>query len=173
MHGFVDYTIMNIKNQACNLDLFCSYSAFLERTYGFPPLTAKLQAYMILESDEEGFTFEELLEIFNVSKSSLSNSINYLLSMKHIEYINKINSRKRYFRLNFNYLTEKLDFLFEMISQDIGYTNRIKEHKLENNTLSKNVENRVVDIYLEHLNQTKVILDETIQKINKIQLENK
>jgi len=70
-------------------------------------------------------------------------------------------------------LTEKLDFLFEMISQDIGYTNRIKEHKLANNTLSKNVENRVVDIYLEHLNQTKVILDETIQKINKIQLENK
>jgi len=77
---------MNIKNQACNSDLFCSFSAFLERTYSFPPLTAKLSAYMILESDEEGFTFEELLEIFNVSKSSLSNSINYLLSMKHIEF---------------------------------------------------------------------------------------
>ncbi|WP_413532129.1 hypothetical protein [Empedobacter brevis] len=164
---------MNITNQACNSDLFCCFSVFLEKTYKFPPLTAKLQTYMILESNDEGFTFEELLEVFKVSKSSLSSSINYLLSMKHIEYINKINSKKRYFRLNFNHLIEKLEFLYEMISQDIGYTNRIKEYKIANNTLSKNVDHRVVDIYLEHLNQTKVILEDTIQKINKIQLENK
>ena len=159
---------MNIDNHAGNMDLFCSFSAFLEKTYKFPPLTAKLQAYMVLESTEEGFTFEELLEVFNVSKSSLSNSINYLLSMKHIEYINKINSRKRYFRLNFNYLIEKLDFLYDMI-----FTDRIKEHKMLNNSLSKNIENRVIDIYLDHLNQTKSLLGETIEKINKIQLENK
>lgn len=164
---------MNIDNHAGNVDLFCSFSAFLEKTYKFPPLTAKLQAYMVLESTEEGFTFEELLEVFNVSKSSLSNSINYLLSMKHIEYINKINSRKRYFRLNFNYLIEKLDFLYDMISQDIVFTDRIKEHKMLNNSLSKNIENRVIDIYLDHLNQTKSLLGETIEKINKIQLENK
>ncbi|MDM1137673.1 MULTISPECIES: hypothetical protein [Empedobacter] len=164
---------MNIDNHAGNMDLFCSFSAFLEKTYKFPPLTAKLQAYMVLESTEEGFTFEELLEVFNVSKSSLSNSINYLLSMKHIEYINKINSRKRYFRLNFNYLIEKLDFLYDMISQDIVFTDRIKEHKMLNNSLSKNIENRVIDIYLDHLNQTKSLLGETIEKINKIQLENK
>ncbi|MDM1523265.1 hypothetical protein HX088_08280 [Empedobacter sp. 225-1] len=164
---------MNIDNHAGNMDLFCSFSAFLEKTYKFPPLTAKLQAYMVLESTEEGFTFEELLEVFNVSKSSLSNSINYLLSMKHIEYINKINSRKRYFRLNFNYLTEKLDFLYDMISQDIVFTDRIKEHKISNDSLSKNIENRVIDIYLDHLNQTKFLLGETIEKINKIQLENK
>ena len=164
---------MNIDNHAGNMDLFCSFSAFLEKTYKFPPLTAKLQAYMVLESTEEGFTFEELLEVFNVSKSSLSNSINYLLSMKHIEYINKINSRKRYFRLNFNYLIEKLDFLYDMISQDIVFTDSIKEHKMLNNSLSKNIENRVIDIYLDHLNQTKSLLGETIEKINKIQLENK
>lgn len=164
---------MNIDNHAGNMVLFCSFSAFLEKTYKFPPLTAKLQAYMVLESTEEGFTFEELLEVFNVSKSSLSNSINYLLSMKHIEYINKINSRKRYFRLNFNYLIEKLDFLYDMISQDIVFTDRIKEHKMLNNSLSKNIENRVIDIYLDHLNQTKSLLGETIEKINKIQLENK
>ncbi|MFV0224791.1 hypothetical protein OBJ96_06750 [Empedobacter falsenii] len=164
---------MNIDNHAGNMDLFCSFSAFLEKTYKFPPLAAKLQAYMILESNEEGLTFEELLEVFNVSKSSLSNSINYLLSMKHIEYINKINSRKRYFRLNFNYLTEKLDFLYDMISQDIVFTDRIKEHKISNDSLSKNIENRVIDIYLDHLNQTKFLLGETIEKINKIQLENK
>ena len=75
--------------------------------------------------------------------------------------------------MNFNYLTEKLDFLFEMISQDIVFTNRIKDHKAKNNTLSKNSENRVIDIYLDHLSQTKQLLEDTIQKINKIQLDNK
>ena len=120
---------------------------------------------MVLESNDVGFTFEELLEVFNVSKSSLS--------MNQIEYINKIDSRKRHFRLNLSYLTEKLDFLFDMISQDIVFTNRIKQHKIGNDTLSKNHDNRVIDIYLDHLTQTKTLLDETIQKINKIQLENK
>ena len=164
---------MSKENPLCDLDLFCSFSAFLEKTYKYPPLTAKLQAYMVLESNDVGFTFEELLEVFNVSKSSLSNSINYLLSMNQIEYINKIDSRKRHFRLNLSYLTEKLDFLFDMISQDIVFTNRIKQHKIGNGTLSKNHDNRVIDIYLDHLTQTKTLLDETIQKINKIQLENK
>ena len=60
-----------------------------------------------------------------------------------------------------------------MISQDIVFTDRIKEHKMLNNSLSKNIENRVIDIYLDHLNQTKSLLGETIEKINKIQLENK
>lgn len=168
----LDYDIMKTKNHENNADLFCCFSAFLEQTYKLPPLAAKLQAYMVLESDDEGFTFEELLEVFNVSKSSLSNSINFLLSINQMEYINKINSRKRYFRLNLNYFTEKLDFLYEMISQEIVFTNKIRDYKVCNDSLSKNHDERLIDIYLEHLDKTKSTLNETINKINKIQLEN-
>lgn len=163
---------MDTKNNACNSDLFCCFSAHLEKTYKFPPLASKLQAYMILESDEEGVTFEDLLEIFNVSKSSLSNTINFLLSTNQIEYINKIDSRKRYFRINLNYLREKLDYLNEMISQDVIYTSRIREHKIANNTLAKVYNESVINVYINHLNQTKKNLNETIEAINKIQLEN-
>lgn len=164
---------MNIDNNPCNTDLFCCFSAHIEKTYKLAPLTSKLQAYMILESNEEGVTFEELLDVFNVSKSSLSNSINFLLSTNQIEYINKIDSRKRYFRMNANYLKEKLDFVHEMISQDIIYTNKINEYKMQNNSFPKNFNMDILNVYLNHLNETKKILSETIETINQIQLENK
>ena len=117
---------MKENDQPCNLEIFQCYSAHLEKVYKLPPLTAKLQTYMVLQSSDEGLTFEELLEIFKVSKSSLSNSINYLLSTNQIEYINKINSRKRYFRINPDYLPEKLAFLFDMIKHEYSFTVKIK-----------------------------------------------
>jgi len=75
--------------------------------------------------------------------------------------------------MNANYLKEKLDFVHEMISQDIIYTNRINEYKMQNNSFPKNFNMDILNVYLNHLNETKKILSETIETINQIQLENK
>lgn len=164
---------MSEKSLGCMTELFESFSVHLEKAYNFPPLAAKIQAYMVLQSDKEGYTFEELLEVFKVSKSTLSTSINLLLSKNQIEYINKIDSRKRYFRLNFNYVPEKLEFLYNMISKDLFFTTRINEHRQEalNTTLID--DNGIINVYIDYLEQSRKLLEETISKINKIQLENK
>ena len=164
---------MSEKSLGCKEELFESFSVHLEKAYNFPPLAAKVQAYMVLQSDKEGYTFEELLEVFKVSKSSLSNSINLLLSKNQIEYIHKIDSRKRYFRLNFNYIPEKLDFLYDMIAKDLFFTTRINAHRKDvmNTTLIE--DNGIINIYIEYLEESRKLLEDTISKINKIQLENK
>jgi DNA-binding transcriptional regulator GbsR (MarR family) len=163
---------MQDYDQACDLEIFKCYSAHLEQVYKLPPLTAKLQTFMVLQSSDEGFTFEELLEVFKVSKSSLSNSINYLLSTNQIEYINKINSRKRYFRLNAEYLPEKLEYLFNQIKHEHAFSLRINKHREKlNRTFAE--KNGLIDVYIEHLEKSQVLFEETLQKINKIQLENK
>ncbi|MBS7332200.1 transcriptional regulator [Faecalibacter bovis] len=164
---------MDENNIACDLELFESFSAHLEKTYNFPPLSAKILAYMVMQSSVDGYSFDRLLEVFKVSKSSLSNSINLLLSLNQIEYINKIDSRKRFFRLNPNYVPEKLDYLYEMISNDIYYTKRINDFRIANNLNSQINNSGILDVYLNYLAEAQKLLNDTINKIKTIQLENK
>ena len=157
----------------CDSELFENFSVHLEITYKFPPLAAKIQAYMVLYSNNLGFSFDELLEIFKVSKSSLSTSINLLLSLKQIEFFHKIDSRKRYFRLNLNYLPEKLEFLHEIVVKDLYYTKRISDFKLKEDLANVIEDNGLLDIYTQYLEDSQKLLKETINKIKSIQLENK
>ena len=164
---------MSEKCLDCNIELFENFSVHLEKAYNFPPLAAKVQAYMVLQSDKEGYTFEDLLKVFKVSKSSLSTSINLLLSKDQIEYIHKIDSRKRYFRLNYNYVPEKLEFLHGMITKDLFFTTKINAHRrcLENTSIID--DNGIINVYIDYLEKSKELLEQTLNQINKIQLENK
>ena len=161
------------NNKRCDLELFESFTVHLEKTYNFSPLSAKILAYMVMSSDAEGYSFDHLLDVFKVSKSSLSTSINLLLSLKQIEYINKIDSRKRFFRLNPHYVPEKLEFLHEMISQDLFFTKKINDFREENGLKSQIKDSGMLEVYLDYLAQSQKLLNKTIDKINKIQLENK
>lgn len=59
---------------------------------------------MMFDVNHKGFTFDEMLRQFNVSKSSLSNSLGMLAQRKYIEYITPIDSRKRYYRINSKFM---------------------------------------------------------------------
>lgn len=163
---------MSEKSLTCNIELFESFSVHLEKVYNFPPLAAKLQAYMVLQSDKEGFTFEELLSVFKVSKSSLSTSINLLLSNNQLEYVNRIDCRKRYFRLNYNYVPEKLEFLYNMISKDLLFTAKINDYRRQKSNTSVIDDNGIINVYINYLQKSKELLEETLNQINQIQLEN-
>lgn len=65
-----------------------------ERT--IPPAAARIFS-MLIVSDKESFSFDEIREELNLSKSATSNGLNFLLNMKKIEYITKSGDRKRYF----------------------------------------------------------------------------
>ncbi|MBZ4188532.1 GbsR/MarR family transcriptional regulator [Niabella beijingensis] len=85
---------------ATKKELYQDMVAFYGNLYGLPPLNAKIYVYMMLDLKADGYTFDELLEKFNVSKSSLSNSLQMLVQNKYVEYITPIDSRKRYYRIN-------------------------------------------------------------------------
>ena len=53
---------------------------FYGTLFNLPPLSAKIYAYLIFDFDKKGHTFDELLEVFCASKSSISSSINFLLN---------------------------------------------------------------------------------------------
>lgn len=64
--------------------------------FGLTPIQGRIVAYFIL-SDPPEKTFDELVIYFKASKSSVSNSLNFLLQNKIINYKTYSSDRKRYF----------------------------------------------------------------------------
>ncbi|MEI6946753.1 MarR family transcriptional regulator [Paraflavisolibacter sp. H34] len=64
---------------------------------GLSPACARILA-LLLVSDTTELTFEEIYETLQMSKSAVSNALNYLLSTDRIEYLTRPGERKRYFR---------------------------------------------------------------------------
>ncbi len=77
-------------------ELIEQYGILLEEM-GYQPVTARV-AGLLSVMDKELFTFEEIVEELNISKSTASVAIKNLLVRDAIEYITLPGDRKRYFR---------------------------------------------------------------------------
>ena len=64
---------------------------------GMQPAAARILALLIV-ADSESYSFDQIRESLNLSKSATSNGINFLLSVNKIEYFTKGGERKRYFK---------------------------------------------------------------------------
>lgn len=86
---------------------------------GMQPAAARILALLIV-SDEEAFSFDGIRETLNLSKSATSNGINFLLSVKKIEYFTKSGDRKRYFKWSpsntINHFKEGIDKILGLSS---------------------------------------------------------
>lgn len=107
---------------------------------GMQPAAARILALLIV-ADEESFSFDEIREAQKLSKSATSNGINYLLSLKKIDYYTKPGDRKRYFKwspsntiVHFKEGIQKvlgLSVLFEETFQHKKNTTSFNSQKLE------------------------------------------
>ncbi len=64
---------------------------------GLSPAAARILG-MLLVADETEHTFEEIQAELGLSKSAVSNALNFLLSAKSIDYITRPGDRRRYFK---------------------------------------------------------------------------
>jgi len=146
-------------------ELIEDFSKYFETTYNFPPLTSKIYAYLMLDCKSNGVTFDELVEVLNASKSSVSNSLNFLNQLKHIEYFTKIDNRKRFYRISSENLLIRLRKIHDMLVNEKQLVERLKNYRQEicegfqENSILKS------DIYLNHLNQSIEHLSQTIEKL--------
>jgi DNA-binding transcriptional regulator GbsR (MarR family) len=78
--------------------------------FGLTPMQGRIVAFFTV-SDPPEKTFDELVKYFQASKSSISNSLNFLLNNKIIDYKTFLYDRKRYFFITdyfFRYYFEKV-----------------------------------------------------------------
>lgn len=157
-----NFGIMLDENQK---DLIKGFSSYFENTYQFPPLTSKIYAYLLVTYNREGTTFDEFTEIFNASKSSVSNSLSFLIQLKYIEYYSKIDNRKRFYRISNNSMVKRLEKIHSVLNQEKQLVEKFKNY-LEKNSNNKNDLNLVKsDIYVEHLDIVIKQLSITLEKL--------
>jgi len=65
---------------------------------GFQPVTGRVLGLLTI-MDKDQFTFDEIVEELQISKSSASNALRMLEVRDIIEYVTKAGDRKRYFQL--------------------------------------------------------------------------
>ncbi len=149
--------------QLLALDLFKEISEHYEVYYKLPPLTARIYTLFIFNNCKDGLTFDELVEIFQVSKSSVSTSLNVLIEHNYIEQIKKENERKRYFRTNRNLFLKRLDDVLKRLKNEKEINIKLKEYRKSNcRDLFKQ---DAFDVYIDHLSEVTQSIEKTIQNL--------
>ncbi|HCC70348.1 MAG TPA: hypothetical protein DEQ09_04245 [Bacteroidales bacterium] len=94
--------------------------------FGLTPMQGRIMAYFT-NIDKPETTFSELVDFFRASKSSISTSLNYLLSAKMINYGTHASERKKYFfitdgffRIYFMHLLDNIQELKELCYKTVS-----------------------------------------------------
>jgi DNA-binding transcriptional regulator GbsR (MarR family) len=113
--------------------------------FGLTPMQGRIVAFFTI-SDPPEKTFDELVNYFKASKSSVSNSLNYLLQNKIIDYKTFASDRKRYFfitdsffRVYFMKVLENVSELKEYAYRTVSM--RTPEYQMVNEKILKWIEN--------------------------------
>jgi DNA-binding transcriptional regulator GbsR (MarR family) len=75
---------------------------------GMQPLVGRIIGLMLVHENAE-VTFEEIVEDLGVSKSAVSNALNFLQAKERIVYHTKPGDRKRYFQLKIQNWSDELE----------------------------------------------------------------
>jgi len=112
---------------------------------GFQPIAGRILGLLVI-MDKEQFTFDEIVEELQISKSSASNALRLLEIREFIEYITRPGDRKRYFQLR------KLD-KFALVNEHLfklksarDYLQAVMELKANKDSENALFINNVVDI---------------------------
>lgn len=106
--------------------LFCDMVSFYGDVFHLPPLAAKIYAYLIFDFDRNGVPFDEFVEIFCASKSSVSCNLNLLLNLNIIKDFNKIDERKRFFVMNEQYMKIRFEEIIVKMEREVSILNQLK-----------------------------------------------
>ena len=116
-----------------NKEIFREMVKFYGETLNIPPLAAKIYAYLIFDFEKKGICFDEFVHVFEVSKSSVSANINLLLNAKLINDFNTITERKRFFRINENYINIRFEEIISKMKKEISILDQLNEFRKSKN----------------------------------------
>lgn len=106
--------------------LFCDLVKFYGEAFHLPPLAAKIYSYLVFDFERSGVSFDEFVEIFAASKSSISSNLNLLLNLNIITDFTKIDERKRFFVMNEKYMKIRFEEIIEKMELELLILNKLK-----------------------------------------------
>lgn len=130
--------------------------------FGLTPMQGRIVAYFTM-SDPPEKTFEEMVKYFKASKSSISNSLNFLLQNKIIDYKTFASDRKRYFFITDSFFRVYFKKVLENVKE-------LKDHAYRSVTLRSpehpEVSEKILK-WIENANQFQECLEKTLASLKK------
>ena len=138
-----------------NIELIEEAGKVFEK-FGLTPMQGRIVAYFTI-SDSPEKTFDELIQYFKASKSSVSNSLSYLIQNKIMDYKTYSTDRKRYFFITDSFFKNYFEKVVENVRELKEYafrtvSMRSPEHPDVNQKILKWIEN--ANLFQEVLERT-------------------
>jgi DNA-binding transcriptional regulator GbsR (MarR family) len=128
--------------------------------FGLTPMQGRIVAYFTI-SDPPEKTFDELVKFFGASKSSISNSLNFLLQTRIIDYKTFSSDRKRYFYITDSFFRIYFGKVLENVKELKAHayrlvTLRTPDHPVASEKILRWIEN--ANIFEQKLEETIISL---------------
>jgi DNA-binding transcriptional regulator GbsR (MarR family) len=138
-------------------EIFREMVKFYGDVFHLPPLAAKIYSFLIFDFDRNGVSFDEFIEIFAASKSSVSSNLNLLLNLNIISDFNKIDERKRFFVINEKHMRIRFEEIIEKMERELSILHKLKDfRKPQNDEALKKFEvyTSLFDKNISHIKET-------------------
>lgn len=150
-------------NKSIEIDekIFQDAVKFYSTVLNLPPLASKIYSYLIFDFEKVGITFDEFVEVFSASKSSVSTNISLLLNSQLIIDVNKMDERKRYFFANDDYKKIRFEKIVQKMQDELKLLdelNHFRKVKDEEYDLK-------MEVYKSLLNKSIVNIQESLNKL--------
>jgi DNA-binding transcriptional regulator GbsR (MarR family) len=100
---------------------------------GLQPVAGRILG-MLMVMDKEEYTFDEIVEEMQISKSSASNALRNLELREAIEYVTYPGDRKRYFRISFSDINKLIEGVKKKFQTDADIFDEIISLKKDPNS---------------------------------------
>lgn len=134
---------------------------FYGTVLNLPPLASKIYSYLIFDFDKVGITFDEFVEVFSASKSSISTNLNLLINSELIIDVNKMDERKRYFFANDDYKKIRFEKIVQKMQDELKLLDDLKNFR---KTEHKEDDERI-EVYKALLNKNITNIQESLNKL--------
>lgn len=141
-------------------EIFRDMVKFYGDVFHLPPLAAKIYSYLIFDFDRNGVSFDEVVEIFSASKSSVSSNLNLLLNLNIITDFNKIDERKRFFVMNEKYMKIRFEEIIEKMESELSILNKLKDFRNTSDEEALRKFTVYADLFEKNISNIKETLDQ-------------
>ena len=100
---------------------------------GYQPVTARILG-LLMVMDKEEYTFDEIVDEMQISKSSASTALKNLELRGVIEYVTYPGDRKRYFRFVSADIDKIIDEMTKKVTQSLSTLKQVLELKKDKNS---------------------------------------
>lgn len=140
----------------------------LQERVNLSPLASRIYALLIL-SCYDGLSFDNIVQVMQASKSSVSSNINLLLKLHYINFYTKPGDRKRYFKTSHFYIKNTMEQQIHLIEKELTIVEKVNEFNKENNPDKFKDEKSMGLLFQEYLEAQKDKIITKLKEINEFQ----